>query len=237
MDFKISLDDKPKLKQALADNPQLAKEVIQTFVQMMEESFSTENGIRWADLPRELNENITFNDLIKGVLNGVLSVKQINPDTFDVLRIEVHPLSMLAPRKNYIDGTMKYYNWREIFKIQEGAPINSETIAGILRKMLRYVKYVDIQTLAEHLQMNQIATYRGLGIEQVKRLPLYPALRYQKETFGDLHVGKFYNDIGFLDCGENENDYCISCNRSDLYVIGNYRVCLSCNAGYTKGGE
>ena len=237
LDFKISLDDKPKLKQALAENPQLAKEVIQTFVQMMEESFNESNGIKWADLAKELNDRLTFNDLIKGVLHGVLSTKQINPDTFDVLKVEVHPLSILAPRKNYIDGGLKYHDWRDVFKLEDGTPIDANTIAKILQKIMRYAKYLDVKTLAEHLQMNQIATYRGLGIEQVKRLPFYPALRYQQEKFGDLHVGKFYSDVGFLECGDNEHDYCISCNRSDLYVIGNYRVCLSCNAGYTKGGE
>jgi len=237
VDFKINVDDKPKLKQALAENPALAKEVIQTFVQMMEESFNSENGVRWADLAKELNEKLSFNDLIKGVLHGILSTKQINPDTFDVLKVEVHPLSILAPRKNYIDGGLKYYNWRDIFKLEANEPIDSNTISKILQKIMRYAKYLDVQTLAEHLQSNQIATYRGLGIEQVKRLPFYPALRYQQKIKGDLHVGKFLDEIGFFDCGENENAYCVSCNRSDLYVIGDYRVCLSCNAGYTKGGE
>lgn len=237
MEFKISLDDKPKLKKALETEPSKAKEVIQTFVQMMEEAYNEQNGIAWVDLPKELNDKLSFNDLIKGVLHGILSVKQINPDTFDVLKVEVHPLSILSPRKNYIDNTMKYYDWREIFKLDENEPINEQTISKVLQKLMRYAKYLDVQTLAEYLQSNQIATYRGLGLEQVKKLPLYPALRYQQEKFGDLHVGKFYEDIGFLDCGDNENDYCVSCNRSDLYVVGDYRVCLSCNAGYKKGGE
>lgn len=237
VDFKINVDDKPKLKQALAENPALAKEVIQTFVQMMEESFSESNGIRWADLPKELNDKLTFNDLIKGVLHGILSTKHINPDTFDVLKVEVHPLSILAPRKNYIDGGLKYYDWREIFKLEQSEPMDYNTISKILQKVMRYVKYLDVQTLAEHLQSNQIATYRGLGIEQVKRLPFYPALRYQQKTKGDLQVGKFYDDVGFFDCGDNEHDYCLACNRYDLQNVGEYKVCLSCNAGYTKGGE
>ena len=237
LDFKINLDDKPKLAKALADNPALAKEVIQTFVQMMEESFNSDNGIKWADLPKELNDKLTFNDLIKGVLHGILSTKKINPDTFDVLKVEVHPLSILAPRKNYIDGGLKYYDWREIFKLDANEPIDANTISKILQKIMRYAKYLDMQTLAEHLQMNQIATYRGLGIEQVKKLPFFPALCYQKEKFGDLHVGTFYNDIGFLNCGENEHDYCVSCNRYDLHSINDYKVCLACNAGYKKGGE
>jgi hypothetical protein len=237
LDFKISLDDKPKLKKALETEPSKAKEVIQTFVQMMEESFNESNGIKWADLAKELNDKLTFNDLIKGVLHGVLSTKQINPDTFDVLKVEVHPLSILAPRKNYIDGGLKYYDWREIFKLEQSEQIDANTIAKILQKIMRYAKYVDVQTLAEHLQNNQIMTYRGLGDEQIKRLPFYPALRHQQKTKGDLHVGKFLDEIGFFDCGVNEHDYCISCNRSDLHIINNYKVCLSCNAGFAKGGE
>jgi hypothetical protein len=236
LDFKINVDDKPNLKKALSENPQQAKEVIQTFVQMMELSFDESNGIRWADLPKELNEKLTFNDLIKGVLDGLLSTRQVNPETFDVMKIEVHPLSILSPRRNYIDGGYKYYNWREIFKLDEHEPINYLTIAKILRKMLRYIKYIDIQTLAEHLQANQITTYRGLGDEQIKRLPFYPAIRYQQKLKGDLQVGKFYDDVGFFDCGTNEKDYCLACNRYDLHKIGDYKVCLACNAGF-KGGE
>jgi hypothetical protein len=236
--FKIRLDDKPNLQRALANDPERAKEVIATFVGLIEESFDEQKGIAWSKLPEELAPELSFRDLIAGILRGALDVKQINPDTFDVLKVEVHPLSILTPRRNYIDGGLKYYDWREHFHLPTNAPVNAKTVEDIIRKMFRYTRYVDVQTLQEHLQANQIATYRGLGDEQVKKLPLYPALRFQKETFGDLHVGKFYDEVGFFDCGVNDEVYCLACNRYELQRIGNYKCCLACNAGYveTKGG-
>lgn len=230
--FTIKLDDKPNLSKALQENPQLAKQVIGTFVSLIEEAFDDSKGIVWADLPQQLHESLTFPDLIKGVLRGALDTKAMNPITFDALRVEVHPLSILSPRKNYIDGGMKYYDWRGHFGLPTDAPINSEVVEQIIRKLLRYSKVLDIQTLQQHLETNQIATYRGLGVEQVKKLPFYPALRFQSQKFGDLHVGKFYDEVGFFDCGTNDKEHCPACSRFDLRQIGEYKVCLACNAGY-----
>lgn len=230
MDFRINLDDKPNLSQALSENPKLAKEIIATFVQLMEESFDESKGIRWADLPKELHQDLTFSDLVKGVLRGALDVKKFNPIVFDALRIELHPLSIMSPRKNYIDGGYKYHNWRQHFALSPSTEV-AEAVEQVVRKLLRYAKVIDIQTLSEHLTANQISTYRGLGEEQVRKLPFYPALRYQQRS-GDLHVGKFYDDVGFFDCGANDEDYCLACNRHDLYQVGKYKVCLACNAGF-----
>jgi hypothetical protein len=232
--FTIRLDDKPNLTKALQTNPALAKQVIATFVSLMEESFDDSKGITWADLPQQLHQDLTFSDLVKGTLRGVLDTKKMNPITFDALQVEVHPLSILSPRKNYVDGVMKYYQWREHFKLPSDAYVSGELVEEILRKLLRYAKVLNIETLQRHIEANQITTYRGLGDEQVKKLPYYPALRYQRETFGDLHVGKFYDDVGFFDCGTSDKDFCVACNRYDLQQIGKYKVCLSCNAGYNS---
>ncbi|CAB4142603.1 hypothetical protein UFOVP451_32 [uncultured Caudovirales phage] len=237
--FKIRLDDKPNLQRALLNDPARAKEVIATFVSLIEESFDEGKGVQWSKLPEELSPELTFRELVTGILRGALDVREMNPDTFDVLKVEVHPLSMLTPRKNHIDGGMKYYQWREHFKIQGNEKISGIVVEKIIRKMLRYSKYIDVQTLQGYLQANQIATYRGLGAEQVNKLPLYPALRYQQEKFGDLHVGKFYDEVGFFDCGTNEESHCLACNRYELQRVGNYKCCLACNAGYIsiEGGE
>ncbi len=237
--LQIKLDDKPNLQKALAERPDIAKQVIKTFIDLIEESFDDSKGINWADTPGELSPGLSFADLIKGILRGSLDVQRINPDTFDVLKIEVHPLSMLAPRKNYIDGSIKYYHWRDHFRLPENSAINADTIAAIFQKMLRYAKYIDMATLSQYLQGNQIATYRGLGLPAVEKLPFQPALILQGQRFGDLQVGKFFDDIGFFDCGENSENYCLACKRYDLQRIEPYKVCLSCNAGYidTKGGE
>lgn len=232
MSFSIKLDDKPNLSKALQENPQLAKQVIATFVSLIEESFDKSKGITWAELPQNLHQDLTFPDLIKGVLRGALDTKSMNPDTFDALGVEVHPLSILSPRKNYIDGGVKYYDWRGHFGLNPETTVGSESVEQIIRKLLRYSKVLDVETLQQHLEVNQIATYRGLGLEQVKKLPFYPALRYQQEKFGDLHVGKFYDDVGFFDCGTSDKDFCVACSRFDLRQVDDYKVCLACNAGY-----
>jgi hypothetical protein len=230
--FTIKLDDKPNLTKALQTNPELAKQVIATFVQLVEESFDDSKGIAWAELPQQLHQDLTFPDLIKGVLRGALDTKKLNPIAFDALRIEVHPLSILSPRKNYIDGGVKYYDWRNHFGLPQDAFINVDTVEQVIRKLIRYAKVISVETLQRHLEVNQIATYRGLGDEQVRKLPFYPALRFQSQKFGDLHVGKFYDDVGFFDCGTSDEEYCPACNRYDLRQVGEYKVCLSCNAGY-----
>ena len=230
--FTIRLDDKPNLKKALLEQPDVAKQVIATFVQLIEESFDKTKGITWADLSKQIHEDLMFSDLVKGVLRGVLDTKKLNPDVFDALGIEVHPLSILSPRKDYIDGGVKYYNWRKHYGLDANAQVNSETVEAIVRKLFRYAKLINIETLQQHLEVNQIATYRGLGDEQVKKLPFYPALRYQREEFGDLHVGKFYDDVGFFDCGANEESYCLACKRHDMVQVDEYKLCLACNAGY-----
>lgn len=229
--FNIKLDDKPNLTKALQENPTLAKQVIGTFVSLIEESFDSSKGITWADLPQQLHQDLTFPDLIKGVLRGALDTKKMNPITFDALKVEVHPLSILSPRKNYIDGNYKYYDWRNHFGLSPEVRVDGITIEETIRKLLRYAKVINIETLQKHLEVNQIATYRGLGDEQVRKLPYYPALRYQQKS-GDLHVGKFFEDVGFFDCGTSDKDYCLACNRYDMEQIGDYKVCRACNAGF-----
>lgn len=236
-EFKISLNDKPNMTKALQENPALVKEVIQTFVGLMEDSFDESNGIRWADLPKQFDLSLTFKDLIRGILHGSLDLKGINPDAYDALKVEVHPLAMLQPRKNYLDGSVRYTNWRNHFRLSPDTAVNEDTIAQIYRTMLRHMKYIKIDQLRTFLEANQVVTYRGLGDAQMEKLPFYPAMRYQREHFGDLHVGKFFNDNGSFDCGdiESEDEICPACDAiQPLAHVGKYKVCMACNAGYRK---
>lgn len=236
MKFSIDTTDKPHLERAMKENPKLAQEVIGTFVSLMEESFDGSKGLPWTKIPAELHRDLTFNDLIHGILRGSLDLRAMNPDAFDALKIEVHPLSMLSPRKNWIDGSMRRYNWRGHFKMPEEAEITEETISNIFRKLLRYAKYIKVDDLYKAMEANQLTTFRGLGERSVALLPMVPALRYQKARFGDLHVGKFYDDIGFLDCGDlgEPKTHCPACTHPDLTVLGEYTGCLNCNAGFRK---
>lgn len=232
--FDITLKDKPNLRKAFEDNPQKMKEVIATFVSLMEESFDQEKGIPWVDLPEKFG--CTFPELIKGILRGSLDLKGINPDTFDAIKEELHPLSMLAPRKNKLTGGLRHFNWRGHFRLPEGTPVNEETIQEIFKKLLRYGKYINFTQLYEAIQSNPITAYKSLSDKQIELLPFIPALRYQKEHFGDLHVGKMFTDIGAFDCGDWKEGYpvCLACEIGDdpLIHLQNHVVCPRCNAGF-----
>lgn len=232
--FTIKLSDKPNLNKAMGENPQLAQEVVKTFVECMEEAFTTKSGLKWAELPALLHKDLRFSTLIQGILRGSLDLKDINPDAYDVLKAEVHPLAMLSPRKNLVDGGMRLYMWREHFKLPKDAEVNAETIANIFRKLLRYSRYVKIDDLAKAMESNQLTTFRGLGERSVELLPMIPALRYQRAVFNELNVGKFFDDVGFLDCGEIASDIeaCPACSHESFHQVGNYRGCLACNAGF-----
>jgi hypothetical protein len=231
--FTIHLTDKPAISKLLEENPKLGKEVIGLFVSLIEES--AQKG--WATLPGEFHKDLSFSDLVRGILRGSLDLPDINPDAYDALKAEVHPLALLSPRKNYLDGGVKLYNWRNHFKLPEGTTVSEETVASIFRKLLRYGKYIKIEELAKALEANQLTTFRGLGERSVELLPMVPALRYQQRTKGDLAVGKFFDEIGFLDCGIIPEDFkefemCPACEHPSLTMLGHHAVCLNCNAGF-----
>jgi hypothetical protein len=100
------------------------------------------------------------------------------------------------------------------------------------------MKYIDIGKLRTFLEANQVVTYRGLGDEQIMKLPFYPALKYQK-AIGELHVGKFHDDTGFFDCGEIKledgvPEACPACKHQYLTILdlSDYALCEACNAGF-----
>jgi len=241
MEFTIDTKNKPHLDRAMQENPQLARAVIQTFVGLMDEAFDPSKTITWAELPKKLHEDLDFGSLIRGILRGSLDLHSIHPEAADVLREEVHPLAMLQKRKNYLDGGERYVNWRGHFGLSKEAMVNEKTVADIFRKLLRYSRYVKIDELRKAHEANQVAAFRGMGDEQVMLLPFYPALRYQREHFGDLQVGKFMDDLGSFDCGpmpnEHDWDICPACGHVDsMEVMGSVSYCMDCNAGFRKEG-
>jgi hypothetical protein len=235
MEFKIKTDDKPNLDRLLSDSAtkKQAMEVISTFVELMDYACNPDNSIPWIDLPKKFSQELTFKELIHGILKGSLDLKDIDPEAYDVIKEEVHPLSMLTPRWNHLEDKMIYKNWRSHFRLPKDSQVNQETIAAIFRKLLRYYKYVNVESLASAIINNQVATFQSM--DQAKLLPFYPALRYQQETKGDLAVGKFLDEIGSLDCGtlhNPEDDQCPACKVDTLNRIGNFLVCPSCNGGW-----
>lgn len=234
--MRVSLDtkDKPCLERLLKEDRQAALEIMNTFAELMEEAAANE----WYKLPKMFTPDgsLKFKDLVKGILHGCLDLRGINPDMVDVLKEEVHPLSMLAPRRDYLEGTVRYVDWRKHFRLSPDTRINQETIAQIFRRLLRYYKYVDVEALARALINRQVKTFEGLGERNVQTLPFMPALRYQQAKFGDLQVGLFFDDIGAFDCGSwpggPDLDRCPACGRPDLQELDGYVLCLACNAGF-----
>lgn len=234
--ISIGLNDKPHLLALAKENPVKFREVVQTFTQLAEEAVEND----WHTLPEAFGQGkvrLTFADMVKGILHGALDLPELNPEHYPVLKEEVHPLSMLAPRKNYLTGEMQYLNWRDWYKLDPDAPVNQETVATIIRKLLRYYKLVDIEALAWALNTNQIKTFEGLGERNVKLLPIYPALRYQQRVYGNLHSGKYYENVGYFDCGQwidgNSNE-CPACQHLTIRHMPPYHVCDFCNAGFKE---
>jgi hypothetical protein len=233
MEIKINLDDKPNLKAAFLSDKAKAKEIVSVFVECMEESFKEDKGIKWSELPNQLNPNLTFRDLIMGILKGALDVRDINPDVFEALLIEVHPLSMLAPRKDFITGEMYQRNWRGHFRLEDDSKADELAISNILRTLLRYSKYVSVKQLAEAIDTKQEMTFRGIGSRVMELLPMRPAIEYQRTHMGELFVGTFDLETGGLDCGEHEEtDFCPACKKKDIAQIESNMICFTCNASY-----
>lgn len=240
--LELNLDDKPNLTKMLLNNKPLAMEVLTVFAQLMEEACDPSKGITWAELPKKLNPELSFTTLIKGILRGSLDVRQMSPTSFAALQEEVHPLAYLGGRHDVLSGKMQYWNWRDHFKLPHDAVIGIETVAEIIRKLWYYGRYVNVEQLSKAITSNQVATFRG--IDQLPLLPMIPALTYQREQYGDLHVGKFLRDIGAFDCGHlnevsshDSKVWCPACAKDEPVQIGNCAVCPSCNAGFMLAKE
>lgn len=236
--FNINLENKPNLRRAMYENTVAFKQVVSTFVDLMEETFDESKGIPWYKLPSAIHEDLTFQELIAGILHGTLDVDKMNPELFSALKVEAHPLAMLSPRKDALSGEMRLRNWRSHFRQSQDAVINEQTIATILRTILRYTRYVSIKHLAEAMDTNQEMTFRGLGTRVAELLPMRPALEYQRELKGDLFVGTFNLDTGGLDCGETSQvSTCLACKKTDVMTVGDDLLCLVCNASFKLKGE
>jgi hypothetical protein len=236
--FNINLDNKPNLRRAMHENTRVFKEVVGTFVDLMEEAFDENKGIPWYKLPSAIHEELSFRELVAGVLHGTLDVDKMNPELFSALKVEAHPLAMLSPRKDAFTGELRLRNWRQHFRQSSDAVISEQTIANILRTILRHTRYVDIKKLAEAMDTNQEMTFRGLGTRVAELLPMRPALEYQRELKGDLFVGTFNLETGGLDCGETaQATTCLACKKTDVATVGNHVLCYVCNASFKLKGD
>jgi hypothetical protein len=226
--FHIELDDKPALLQLSKKDKAAFKEVVGTFVQLMEIAAEKE----WHTLPEHIHTSLSFQDIVSGVLNAVMSTREIDQSAYATLETDLHPLALLSDkRKNLINGEREEYDWKSHFAL-DSKDVSRETIEKIIRKMLYLVRWFDIESVSKSLLTNQFPV---VDDKDIRKLPFQPALMYQKNHLGDLYIGKFFHDIGAFNCGEVEDDHdCPACHVGELQFIEvNYKVCPRCNAGFT----
>jgi hypothetical protein len=228
--FEIKLDDKPNLSKLMKLDVVAFKAIVGTFVGLMEVAAEK----NWHRLPDQIHSSLSFNDVVTGVLNAVMTTREIEPKAYAALEDDLHPLALLSDkRKDLITGEPEYFNWRNHFSL-DTSEVSRETIEKIIRSMLYLVRWFDIESVSKALTTN---SFPVIDPKDVMKLPFQPALKYQQEHLGELHVGKFFHDIGAFNCGELpiEHTHCDACGVATLEPMGKYRVCPKCNAGFTVG--
>jgi len=230
--FNIKLDDKPYLNNLRRENIESFKTVVSTFVNLMEMAAEKD----WHKLPNAIHTSLSFSDIVSGVLNAVMTTKEIDPEAYSTLEYDLHPLALISDkRKNIITNESEPYNWMAHFSMDTNE-VSKESLEKIIRKMLYLVRWFDIDTVSKSLVSNQFPV---IDAKDIMKLPFQPALQYQKEHLGELYVGKFFHDIGALNCGtldSDPNNHCRACKVGELKHIGigenHYQVCSRCNAGF-----
>jgi hypothetical protein len=225
--LNIELSDKPNLNNLSKSDVKAFKSIVGTFVSLMEVAAEK----NWHQLPKAIHTSLSFEDVINGVLNAVMTTKEIDPEAFATLEYDLHPLALISDkRKNLITQDSEPYNWRSHFSMDTNE-VSQEALEKIIRKMLYLVRWFDIDTVSKSLVSNQFPVIDG---KDIMKLPFQPALKYQKEHLGELYVGKFLHDVGALNCGhiEPNTHTCPACNIGAVLEIKNHKVCPRCNAGF-----
>lgn len=229
----VNLEDKPLLQNLMKEDLPKAKEIFETFISLME--ISLQHG--WDKLPSEMfhGENITFKDLVYGVLFGALDLPNINPETYHILGAKIHPLSLLGKKGFYPIGREEPMDWREFFLYPSDKEVSRETISMVIRELMRYGRWIDFKGYYEALSVDDLAVWKDAEQPKTALLAIQPALKYQKEAKGELAVGDFLEDTGFFNCGIVTEGVktCPACKTSELIKFNeNIKVCEKCNAGF-----
>jgi len=183
---------------------------------------------------------INASDILAGIIAGCLNEQFINEQIAPILGKELLPIGILTIKDTAPNGQELYYDWRRWYHLDKRATINADTISKIIGGIMKYARFLDFDKLSEALESNQLIAFRALEVEQVKLLPFYPALRYQKDLFGEFSVGKFMpeRNAGFFDCGtiDAHETHCPACGRRDLQKTKDnlHTYCRACNAGYKE---
>lgn len=237
MKLTIDLDTRPVLKDFIRNSPVQAKEFMGMLLDASNDlvAMGFPMGIV-QETARELG--LRPADLFAGILAGCLNEQLMNEQMAGILGKDILPVAILTLKGLTLDGEEMYSDWRRWFGLNQYTQLNADTIAKVIAGIMKYARFLDFNKFSEAIESNSLIAFKGLAHEQVKLLPFLPALKYQRETFGDFKVGKFFTDrqTGFFDCGEIEDaeDNCLACGRADLQITKTkkHKYCKACNAGY-----
>lgn len=239
--IQFPIDDKEHLRALIRKNPEKARQFMRMWI-------DTADKLIGLGTPPDLIEStaeqvgITPSDVVSGIIAGCLNEQFINEQLAPVLGKELLPIGILTLKDVSLEGEERYADWRRWFQLERRASINADTVSRVIGGIMKYARFLDFDKLSEALESNQLIAFKGLANEQIKLLPFYPALQYQKELFGEFKVGTFFTDrkAGFFNCGEIDAHAqdCEACGRSDLKKTKDekYIYCRACNAGYTIKG-
>lgn len=225
--FIINLDDKPYLSKLKEENVQAFKDIVGTFVRLME----TAAAKKWYQLPEAIHSSLSFEDIVTGVLNAVMTTEEIEPAAYAALERDLHPLALLSDkRKDIVTGEQVEYDWRKHFALDSNE-VSRETVEKIIRKILYLVRWFDVESVSKQLLTREFPV---VDTKDIQKLPFQPALMHQKNHLSELHVGKFFHELGAFNCGEidKEVETCPACKIGKLEEIKGIKVCPRCNAGF-----
>lgn len=223
--IKLKVDEtKPHLMKAMAADPQKAMEVIQTMVQMMDDAFKE----GWADLPKQFHPDLTFKGMIHDILHGVLDLKDIDPKYYADLGVLVHPFGLFS-YKPFGDGT-NYYDYQRHFDWQKG---DLPPIQSILRKMLYYARWLEIDKLHDAMRRKDMDLYL-VDRDPSPVIASHPAIKYQAEVLGQRFAGRLNDKFGVLDCGDLPEgaERCPACVVGRFVDLPGMKACLRCGGGF-----
>jgi len=237
----VNLANNPHVKQLLESDPEALKTIIKAFTGI----FDTACRERWDLLPGELDATgeMTFEALLHGMLEGSFNAKEFNPTLFEVLGMSIHPLAVLKKQNLMSVNTSddKMYDWREFYALPRDAKVDKDSIAEIIRNILRYNRWIPTKEFYEALGAggDAVDLFRQMDENQVAKLAYLPALKYQRRVLGELHVGRFLGNTGAFDAGTIRGNYddemfCPACELEHLTPFNEaQKVCLRCQAGFT----
>lgn len=241
MKLVLNTADKPNMTKFIQADKVKAKQFLDAWMKAADELVGMKFPV---DLILDTSEqlNLKPSEMLAGIIAGCLNEQFVNEKMAPILGKELLPIGILTLRGMTLEGEEAYFDWRRWFQLDQRDTITSDTIARIIGGIMKYARFLDFDKLSEALETNQLIVFKGLGTEQMKLLPFYPALQYQRDQFGEFHTGKFMpeRNAGFFDCGtiDPAETHCPACGRRDLTRSKDEKhiYCRACNAGYYPKG-